>query len=505
MQRLCAATSIDLTVAGERLEGGRLRALSQVRVQQRLQAPALCELTFEMDASGEVDVPLAVGDAFSIVVQGSDRELFSGEATAVEHRYRRGSHEIRVRGYDLLHRLRKRQPLRAHVAISLESLARHLVADLGLEIIAPSPGPTFDRVLQAQQNDLELLEEIAERSGRYFVLDGTRLRLLDLDGQGEGMTLTLGANLLEATIEVNGDPACRSVSAHGWDPQRALARRGSADSARVGCTVSAHAPPALFGADGQVHLTGACVQDEHQADALAQGSLDRRIAQEVVLRGIAEGDPDLRPGAIVQVDGVQPEHQGRFVLTAVTHCLDARRGYLCELDSAPPAPRPHALSRMASLGTVLRIDDPEKLGRIQVALPACGGLESGWLEVLSVGAGTGKGLVALPDVDDRVLVLFPEGDPSRGVVLGGLYGGDGPPESGIEGGKVRRYSLRTPAGQRLTLDDQHQLVRFENRAGSFVELSDAHMLLHAHAVPLTLEAPGQTVTIRGGLIDFEKG
>jgi len=41
MQSLCAATSIDLTVAGERLEGGRLRALSQVRVQQRLQAPAL--------------------------------------------------------------------------------------------------------------------------------------------------------------------------------------------------------------------------------------------------------------------------------------------------------------------------------------------------------------------------------------------------------------------------------------------------------------------------------
>lgn len=498
------AAVIELVVCGDLIAPERLRTLSGVRVQQRLQAPALCELCFETDAASDVEVPIAVGDRFSMRVVGSDRDLFSGEATAIDHQYRRGSHTIRVRGYDLLHRLRKRQPLRAHVHMTLDSLAEELVADLGLSVSSGAAGPVWDRLLQVHQNDLELLEDMCERSGRYFILDGSCLRLIDLTGYGDSIALDLGGTLHEASIEVNGDPACRVVSTLGWDPQRAVSRSGNADSPQVGCTVAASAAPSLFGADGRVRLTGACVADDRQADALAQASLDRRTAQEVVLRALAEGDPALRPGAIVEVAGVAAEHQGCFVLTAVTHILDAGRGYLCELDSTPPVPRSRSASRIASLGTVVRIDDPEKLGRVQVRLPACGDLESGWLEVLSVGAGAGKGLVAMPDVSDRVLVLFPEGDPARGLVLGGLYGADGPPDSGISDDKVRRFTFRTPAGQRLTLDDHQHMVRIDNHGGSFMELSDAHVLVHAHAVPMTFEAPGQTVTIRGSLIEFAK-
>ncbi len=207
---------------------------------------------------------------------------------------------------------------------------------------------------------------------------------------------------------------------------------------------------------------------------------------------------------MVEVDGLGDEHNGRYVLTAVTHSIDAERGFVSRLDTAPPAPRARNVSRVASLGTISRIDDPDHIGRVQVALPAYGDLESGWLEVITAGAGSGKGLIATPDVGDRVLVLFPDGDPVRGVVLGGLYGADGPFDSGIEGGAVRRFTVRTPGGQRLVLDDHQDLVRVENKCGSFIEIAPKHVLVHAHDAPLTLEAPGQTVSIRGNLIDFVK-
>lgn len=158
---------------------------------------------------------------------------------------------------------------------------------------------------------------------------------------------------------------------------------------------------------------------------------------------------------------------------------------------------------MVAPGVVGRIDDPENLGRVRATLPTYGGLESEWMDVVSVGAGAKKGLVALPDVGDQVLVVFPHADPSAGVVIGGLYGTTAPPEIGIENGAVARYTLLTPGGQRVQLDDSRQLVRLENSAGSFVQFTPERVVLHA-GTELILEAPGQTIVIQAQQIDFRR-
>jgi len=152
---------------------------------------------------------------------------------------------------------------------------------------------------------------------------------------------------------------------------------------------------------------------------------------------------------------------------------------------------------------VTRVDDPDSLGRVKATLPTFSDVESEWMEVVSVGAGPEKGLIALPDAGDQVLVLLLHEDPGRGVVLGGLYGTAGPPDSGVEGGTVHRYTLVTRGGQRIRLDDEHGVLGLENRAGSYVELSPDHVRLHA-AEGLTIEAPGQPVVIRGQSIDFQR-
>ncbi len=50
--------------------------------------------------------------------------------------------------------------------------------------------------------------------------------------------------------------------------------------------------------------------DDARAQGLAQGELDRRVAGEVVLRGVALGDPRLRPGCAVELSGVDPAVAG---------------------------------------------------------------------------------------------------------------------------------------------------------------------------------------------------
>jgi phage baseplate assembly protein gpV len=125
------------------------------------------------------------------------------------------------------------------------------------------------------------------------------------------------------------------------------------------------------------------------------------------------------------------------------------------------------------------------------------------MNVLMLGAGGEKGLMIMPDVDDRVVVLCAQEDPAQGVVLGGLYGVNGPPDSGVEGTAVQRYTLQTPGGQRVRLDDAKKLVRIENQHGSFLEMTPSKLSLHAHG-DLQISAPGHTVTISAKAINFEE-
>jgi phage protein D/phage baseplate assembly protein gpV len=488
------------------LSPGDARALTELRVHQRLSAPTLCELTL-VDASDLLSgrSSLVPGASMQVAVEGWDVPLFEGEVAAFEYSYEpSGGRRVQVRGYDRLYRLRKRQHVRAYVQMTLSELVSELVADLGLSVGAADSSPLWQRLVQYRQSDLEFLTEVAQRCGLHFALRGKTVYLMTLEGLGSPVSLSLGESLLEVCFEMNAEHACRAVSASGWDPMRVEQHRGIASTARVGRTVSASAPELLSGRSGERILVDETVRDDRQIEAIAQAELDFRVARELTLRGVTEGNPELRPGASIDVTGVAPALAGRYVLTAVNHVVDDRRGFTSEISTAPPVSATRPPGAVAALGIVTRVDDPENLGRVQVLLPTYENVETDWMGVLTAGAGSGKGIVALPDTGDQVLVLFPHGDPAHGVVLGGLYGVNGPPDGGVEEREVRRYTFLTPGGQRVRLDDSRKSVRLENAAGSYLDLSPEKVLLHA-GIGLEIEAPGQTVTIRGHSINFERG
>lgn len=496
---------LTLEAGGRLLSAGELQALGEVRVQQRLSLPTLCELAFfDPPGSLEVAATLVPGTALRVAVEGHAVPLFVGEVTVVEYRYgATREQELRVRGYDSLHRLRKRQPVRAHVEVTPRTLVEELIADLGVRLEGDLDGSPWQHLIQHYQSDFELLAEVVEQAGLCFTLRDNILHVVTLAGVGEALPLRVGETLLEARVEVTGETPCRTVAVAGWNPLRVESHEASAERARSGRAVSATTEPDAVGGSGERGMVGGAVQDERHAQALAQAELDRRVAREVTLWGIAEGNPALRPATSVEVSGLAPPIAGRYVLTAVTHTIDSRQGFVSELSSSPPPPRERPQGGLVAFGTVTRVDDPESVGRVRVLLPTYGGLETEWLHVLSLGAGAQKGLMLLPNAGDRVLLLFSHQEPGQGVVLGGLYGMDGPPDSGVEGNAVQRYTLLTAGGQRLTLDDSTGTFRLETQEGSHLELSPTGVRLHA-ATDLTIEAPGQAVIIRGKTVDFER-
>jgi phage protein D/phage baseplate assembly protein gpV len=508
MRQISTLSRVHVEIDGRPIAQSESQALGEVRVRQRLSAPAQCELVF-FDPPDRFDGASVMTPGASLRVVVGDQELFTGQVTAVEYVHGpEAGLELRVRAYDQLHRLGKRQPVRAHVQFTLASLAREIVGDLGLQVEAAADSPAWKRVIQHRQSDLELLLEIAERCGLYFAARGSSLHIFSMRGVGQPVSLALGDSLFEARIEINGARACRTVSAKGWDPWHAEARSGQARRVRSGRDVKAEAAPNRMGGSGERTLTDLAAQDDRQAEAFAQAELDLCAAREVTLWGVAEGDARLRPGAPVNIQGVAASLAGQYVLTTVNHTIDSRRGFISEISTAPPAPRRQAdaafAGALSALGVVTKIDDPEKLGRVKVSLPAFGDVETDWMEVLSAGGGEGKGLLMIPDVGDRVLALCAGGDPAQGVVLGGLFGPKGLPDDVFDGGDVRRFTMRSPRGQIIRLDDSDRSVRLENSEGSFVELLPDKVRIHA-ATDLEIEAPGRSIVIRGAKVDFQTG
>ena len=497
---------LAVNVNGIPLPPEALACLEKVYVQARLSLPAQCELTFSEPPGPLAGAALLTpGTRLRLSVAGHAADLFEGEVTVQEEFYGpAGERTLHVRAYDALHRLRKRQPVRSFVQVSLEGLARELTGELGVTLAMSGSGPTWPQVIQHNQSDFDLLVRMTGECGLYLVLRQGRLFIQDLSGSGPAVALEWGKSLLEVRFSQSGEAVTRQVEVQGWNAQQGEAHTVQAGSAHPGWQGVRGVDPAQVGGDGRT-LTGGIVEDDRQASALAQAELDRRAAHSVSVWGVAEGDPALQPGVLVSIQGVDRRWMGQYALVGVTHTLDARRGFQTEFTSAPPpppAPGPAGGASVA-LGEVTRVDEIPERGRVRVLLPAYGNLETGWLQVVTAGAGENKGMIALPEPGDRVLLLLPQDDPAQGVVLGGVYAMHGAPESKTTGNRVGCYTLLTRDGQTIQLDDTRHAIRLEDRQGNLVDLSPEQMQIHA-AVDLDIAAPGRRVTIRAARIDFER-
>lgn len=77
------------------------------------------------------------------------------------------------------------------------------------------------------------------------------------------------------------------------------------------------------------------------------------------------------------------------------------------------------LHRSVITGVVVSNSDPDKLGRVRVSFPSIPGEDiSLWAPIVVNGAGPERGRFILPEVGEKVLVAFLNGDPDRPVVLG---------------------------------------------------------------------------------------
>ncbi len=499
---------LSIELDGSALSSADMSNIAEARVQRSLSLPAVCEITFfspteSLSTSGS----LAPGKSLRLNINDDANSLFDGQVTAVQQIYSaNGERQIRVRGYDKLNILRKRQPVRAFVQTTLSDLVSELTKDLGISVELAENSTLLPRIIQFEQTDFDLLSRYAQENGLYFNLHNGTLGIFTLEGSGDAVELKLGANLFEAQAEINAEHACRGVTATGWDATRAEPFSAAAAAGRSGRSVSAEIDASSFTGGMERFLVDRAVFDESQAQTISQSELDWRTAREISLWGVTEGNTNLIPGVPLNVSGLAANLSGDYILGSVTHTIDTEKGFISEISTLPPTPVSHLHRSLATLGIVTKVDDPDRFGRVCVKLPNYNDVETDWLQVLTAGAGIGKGLLAIPDVEDSVLVFFPNGELTQGIVLGGLFGAMQREDFdwGVDDARVKRFSLLTGGGQKMIFDDTAQKLRVENSDGSFIEMSPEKFKLHAQR-DLEIEAPGRAIRIKAKTVDFEQG
>lgn len=497
---------ISVEIKGNPLDpGGALLPVS-VRIQKRLSVPSVCEILFSVSDSLQINRNLlSPGNDLKLSIEEYREPLFNGQITAVEDIFEPSNNRfLRVRGYDKIYHLKKRQKVRVFPEVTLGDLIDELVKDLSIKVQPLTDTHLYETIVQFEQTDLELICEIAQKHGLYFTLRNNNLSLFTLEGFGDSVSLELGENLLELKLESNVNKKCDSVMTTGWNVSRVETFQGEVQNASGGIET---------GTENQTNaertfqkiITDENLYDELEAQAISQSEFDRRTGTEMNFWGVAEGDPAIHPGTPVEISGLDPALDGNFVASSVNHVIDVEKGFISEISSTLPKYSKPVRNAFATIGIITKLNDPEGFGRGRAKLPNFENIETGWLQIVASGAGVGKGLVALPDVEDTVLILFPRGNITQGIILGGLYGMMQAEDWdwGISDGRTTRYRLQTPGNQTVLLNDDTQTLKLENSDGSFVEMSPEKVIFLSKQ-DLEIRAPGRAVLIEGQSIDFEQ-
>ncbi|MFK0238348.1 phage baseplate assembly protein V [Streptomyces vinaceus] len=564
------------------------RKILRVVVDTNLHLPGMFEITL-LDPEGTAVSEAGLHIGARVEVYGGEASsataarLVSGEVTSIEAICERMSIRTVVRGYDRAHRLQRTRRTRTFINMKDTDVARQIALEARLEIgQLDESRTTHAHLSQMAQSDWDFLQSRARDIGFEAGVSEGRFyfRKASSAGSGSGLLgglprntgrtaeLRFGANLLSFNPRITSANLAPAVEVRSWNPEsgsvtvgHAAARSGTArldeDPASVtapyfpgGALASEALARVPVGGrapepDRRAHVVvnrpagsgaGATAAADEMADGLAE-NISSAFAEAI---GIVQGDPAVRAGQGVEVDGVPPMFAGTWLVTSARHvfCED-EGGYLTHFCVSGRQDRSllglatggdrrgHRGLRGPVCAIVTNISDPSSHGRVKVSLPWLSpDYESDWARVMQFGAGKHSGAMFLPEVGDEVLVVFEQDDPDRPLVLGGLLnpqtaytlGGPAVKANGAAGSVVRRGFVSS-TGNKLLFEDEGP-AGGRNPIRSTITLGDAAEDLRlciderAGQIHLTCRPTGRqdggkgTITIAtaaGGTVNVDSG
>jgi uncharacterized protein len=274
---------------------------------------------------GSVEIKMGYGDSLAT--------LLAAEITGIEPVFTQGAPPtVTVRGYDRRHRLLRGRKTRSFVQQKDSDMAATIAGEAGLTAQAIDSEVVHDYVLQANQTDMEFLQERAGRIHYELAVEDRTLHFRPLQNdQGEVLTVTPDDDLLEFRPRLSTMGQLTELEIRGWsvkDKKELVARAKAGDevSSMGGQSTGAAITESAFGA-AAVLSYAVPVLTQAEADQMARGGFNRAILTLISGDGLCNGRTDLRPGTVIKVDGIGTRFSGQYYVKATSHCYSPSYAY----------------------------------------------------------------------------------------------------------------------------------------------------------------------------------
>jgi uncharacterized protein involved in type VI secretion and phage assembly len=515
------STAIGLIAPIVKLSGTELTAvqvdnLQSLTISRGLRLPARASLQFAdpgfvLSAAGT----FALGS--TVTISTSDgTDLFAGDITGLNIDLEYGTPSLSVVADDPSYKMTLGTKVRTFTNVSYTDVVSQIAREHGLTASTDPLTMTYEYLMQSD-TDFGFITEMADRAGYdWWVAPDKTLTFKKVGSVTDQPQLTWGEGLRHFAVRATGlHPG--QITVTGWDPK--LKQGISANSTTPSPDTTAQLLQQFLtesglGSNGVVTAADPAGSTS-DATMLADRLADRWLAGAVTAVGTAQVTPALVPGGKVEVSDAGPL-SGVYAVTEVEHSYGGVRGFETRFTAGDRQPRslvdtlsttvPSSFRRVGLLiGVVTNITDPDSSGRVKVKFPSLGDdVESEWARVVSVGAGAGRGVTFLPEVNDEVIVGFEGDDITRPLVFGGLYNGkDVGLDYGVQNGAVAKRQIVSRAGHVIELADADadpdQHIAMTLKGGNHVlHLGKDNLLAKVPAgTPATLQAGDAKVDIDG--------
>ncbi len=396
----------------------------------------------------------------------------------------------------------------------------------------------YDHYSQAAQTDWEVLSvlarannlEVSVRANTFsFSAPAVASTAPATGGSAntDPLVLALGRDLLRFRSILTSAQQVGKVEVRGWDvaTKKALTATEPAASKRIELpSVTPQQLAKTFG-DPTYVATDVPYRNQNQVDEAAKALADEMASSFAEFEGSARGNPKVRAGASVSIDGLGEPFDGKYTITSSRHRFDPTTGYTTSFAVTGRRDRtmlgltggggPRRAPAGIVIGQVSDARDPENAGRVKLTFPwLSDDYVSDWARTVQPGAGKDRGWQVLPEVGDEVLVAFEQGDFGRPVVVGGLFNGvDTLPKGPVDlidggAGRVNRRSMVSRLGHRVDLVDAAgtegvRLATTGEKLKLIMDHSGTTITLHADGKVLIEGTQGITIDSANANLDLK--
>jgi uncharacterized protein involved in type VI secretion and phage assembly len=441
-----------ILINGQELDPVAMDNVHEIKITNWLRLPDVCALQVGYHAKLDGSPPFqpldesefAIGAELEVKLgsmgESTTTSMFLGEIVTVEPDFHAGGVAMVVRAYDKTHHLMRGRKQRAFQDQTTSDIVGKICREQGISCHAESSGEPHKYLLQHNETDFDFILRMGRRAGFEFTVDAGKAKFGKPTRDAEKVDLNYPDDLRAFRPRITAVQQVEKVNVRGFNSankqsvlQTASSPEQLTEAGITRSTIKSKFPGAVL------EIAGQSFASTGEARKLAQASLDQLANAYLAAEGTCDGNPNIKAGVLIKITGVGKNYSGTYRVAKSTHVIRGGGGYVTQFSNSAGE---HSLLGQSvgngggpitvnsiMLGIVTNNNDPDKLGRVRVKLPALSDLETFWAPVGLASGGKERGISMLPVPDEEVIVAFENGDPSYPYVIGSLFNGKDKPGS----------------------------------------------------------------------------